>query len=497
MFRKTLGGAVALLLVAGGVALAAPAANATGNHTPPVCVPSDAIPAWTEDVPDIEHPAVYETVVVTPATEGTPAIWANFSPNDEHATFIGPPTYPTDERGTWHDHGTLPPGQAGEDGVYANGNPDKGGNWFYRQAAVEGTPEVTEERLVTEAWTEVTPDIEHPEVPAVTCPPDEEEPPVTAEQCPSVATGPHSTNLNPNGWTFAETRATGHNEYVEGGLNVYTEGSTSTDKAAGYIGATFDLADAGLGFGINMVNVSGGVPGLQMLVDLDNDGDNEGFLVHEPVYGADTLWLSANWGGADLSGAPTAVNGGGTGKGGHINAWLAEYPSAKVSAIGYSLGSGVLGNVTITSIVVGCTSYTFDKEEVIVVPEKPADIVTVDEDEVTDCEADTVTTTVTTTTIGHVLVDNVWVEAEPVVTVTSSERPADDVECPVPPVEEPEEPVTPEKPEEPAPAAQPPLAATGLGFDMTPITLLGGGVALAGALALAIAALVRRFTAQD
>jgi len=96
----------------------------------------------------VHHPAVGEPrIEVTnpdyvPAVPGTDAIWANFSPDDQQATFIGPPTYPTDARGTWHDHGQLSPGQAGPDGVYANGNPDKGGNWFYRQAAVPGTPAV-------------------------------------------------------------------------------------------------------------------------------------------------------------------------------------------------------------------------------------------------------------------------------------------------------------------------------------------------------------------
>jgi len=495
--RKVISGAIAALLVAGGVALAAPAANATGGTEQ--CVPSEAIPAWTEVTPDIEHPAVYETVEVTPAVEGSPAIWANFSPNDQHATFVGPPTYPTDERGTWHDHGTLPPGQAGEDGVYANGNPDKGGNWFYRQAAVEAQPAVTEERLVTEAYTEDVPDIEHPAVPAVTC---EEPPPaVTAEQCYSVAVGPHSTNLDPNGWTFTETRATGHNDYVEGGLHVYTEGATSTDKAAGYIGASFDLADAGLGFGLTLTNASGGTPGLQMLVDLDADGDAEGFLVHEPVYGADTLWLSANWGGADLSGAPTAVNGGGTGNGGHINDWLAEFPDASVSAIGYSLGSGVKGDVTITSIVVGCTSYTFDHEEPVVMPEEPEPVVTVEEVETVDCEAGTVTTTTTTTTQGWVYDEatNSWVAAEPVEEVTSSERPATAEECPVvvTPTPEPEEPVvTPEPDVTPAPVAARTttdgLAQTGFDGFGTLWALTGGALALAVGALLTVLGLRRR-----
>jgi len=125
----------------------------------PPCVPSDA---WTET---IEHPAVTheETVVVQEAVD---AVWANFQPNDNHAPFVGPPSYPSDPRGSWNVHNQIPGGHEGPDGVYSKGNPAKGGNWFYRQAAVE---EVTETIVVVdeEAWTET---IEHP---AVVC---EEEP---------------------------------------------------------------------------------------------------------------------------------------------------------------------------------------------------------------------------------------------------------------------------------------------------------------------------------
>lgn len=69
------------------------------------------------------------------ATKGTPGVWENFSPNDDKGPFDGPPDYPYDKRGTWNAHGELPPGQAGPDGVYQNGNGN--GSWFYREA---GTP---------------------------------------------------------------------------------------------------------------------------------------------------------------------------------------------------------------------------------------------------------------------------------------------------------------------------------------------------------------------
>lgn len=323
-------------------------------------------------------------------------------------------------------------------------------------------------------------------------------PPPTLQQCVEIADGGVSTNLVANGWDFSETRATGHNDYVDGGLHVYTEGATSTDKAAGYRAASFPLADAGLGFSINATDASGGFPGLQMAVDLDNDGDLEGYLVHEPVYGTDTLWLSANWGGADLTGAPTSINGGGTGKGGHANDWLAAYPDAQVHAIGYSLGSGVKGDLVITSIVVGCTSYTFDHVEPAAEPE-PA--VETREESVTDCEAGTLTTTTYTRETGEATFDPAtntwtrgefgeWTAGEPVVRDATAE------ECPVtPPTEEPtpEEPTPSEEPT-PAPSATPvPLAQGDGDGDVLAVTGADGSATVGwltgGALAIALGAL--------
>lgn len=138
---------VGLLLVIASLGLiSAQVASATEGGDEP-CVPSDA---WTETIHHdavthvvhhdavthvVHHDAVTHTVHVIDV-EAVPAVWANFSPNNIHETFIGPALWPTDPRGTWNIHDQLPPGQEGPDGVYANGNPDKGGNWFYRHAAV-------------------------------------------------------------------------------------------------------------------------------------------------------------------------------------------------------------------------------------------------------------------------------------------------------------------------------------------------------------------------
>jgi hypothetical protein len=154
---------MATLVLVTAIVFGAVLATASAD-TPEPCVPSEA---WTEIV---EHPAVtHDEVIVVVDEPGysetvtLPGIWWNFSPNNNHEPFDGPPTWPTDERGTWHDHGQLPPGQAGPDGVYQQGQGN--GSWFYRaqgKSYIIDYPPVTHEETITvvdeEAWTET---IEH------------------------------------------------------------------------------------------------------------------------------------------------------------------------------------------------------------------------------------------------------------------------------------------------------------------------------------------------
>jgi len=151
--------AVGALLAAGLVAGIATSASADEG-----CTPKDAVPAYTEVVPDINHPAEYETVVTTPAVEASTKWWA-FAPN-EKGKFDGTPVFPDDPNGTWEGPKTEGGPQQDKEGVYQNGNGN--GDWFYRENT-EAQDAVTEQRLVKDAWVEVVPDIEHPAIPAVTC----------------------------------------------------------------------------------------------------------------------------------------------------------------------------------------------------------------------------------------------------------------------------------------------------------------------------------------
>lgn len=64
-------------------------------------------------------------------------VWQNFSPNKDQGTFEGPPSWPSDPRGTWqHQNKDIPGGHQGPDGVYQKGQGN--GSWFYRNAGEWG-----------------------------------------------------------------------------------------------------------------------------------------------------------------------------------------------------------------------------------------------------------------------------------------------------------------------------------------------------------------------
>jgi hypothetical protein len=165
-------------------------------------------------------------------------------------------------------------------------------------------------------------------------------------------------------WNTSDTRATGHYQVTADGLHIYTEGATSTDKVAAYYSTSFALANAGtktVGDSLDYAATFGTAPGLQQVVDFNNDGTPDGILVGETVYGGTDWWLNNS---GTLPGSPTlpaAMTTGGSGSARHgtLNDWLALYPAARVLAVGFSLGSGVYGDGYVNRITLGCVDYTF------------------------------------------------------------------------------------------------------------------------------------------
>ncbi len=86
--------------------------------------------------------AWHEQVLVTRAVPAVPGKWTNFRPNDIHAPFDGPPSYPLDPRGSWSDPKIEGGPQEDASGVYQNGNGH--GSWFYRSKGTPAIPAVYE-----------------------------------------------------------------------------------------------------------------------------------------------------------------------------------------------------------------------------------------------------------------------------------------------------------------------------------------------------------------
>lgn len=187
----------------------------------------------------------------------------------------------------------------------------------------------------------------------------------------AVAPAAHATTtvvVPANKVDTSDTRPTGHNDFSTAGVHVWTEGATSTDKAAGYFDSGVTLAAAGEP---SMTwTATAGVaqtlrPGLQLVVDFDGNGSADGILVGEPTYAdgstlyGNNWWLSNSASQFVKDAAPSHAGGYGSDNNGTLDQWRADFPSAKIISAGWSLGSGVKGDGTISAITVGSTVYKF------------------------------------------------------------------------------------------------------------------------------------------
>lgn len=166
--------------------------------------------------------------------------------------------------------------------------------------------------------------------------------------------------------SYDDQRATGHTSFQADGLHIWTEGATSTDKVAWYHAVSYSLSAVGTP-SMNYSSTFGLQPGLQLVMDFNNDGTADGILVGETVYG-DNWWLSNSAAQFAKDGAPH--NGGGNGSQwyGTLNEWLAAFPNAKVTAVGFSLGSGVHADGILKSLTFGCHTWNFGLKPVTATP---------------------------------------------------------------------------------------------------------------------------------
>jgi len=242
------------------------------------------------------------------------------------------------------------------------------GDYFFEAVADEGyelVPNVID-GVETNLWEVIVPastDVE--------C----QTPPPTNQVCEVVTAGPVSTDLN-DLWADVDTRSAGHHEYVDGALRVYTDDSSPQAKVSEGLAVSFPLYQTGA-LAVNATPNPGNSypngPGLNLFVDFDHDGDVDGTLVYENVYGQD-LWLTGGSAQFVKDAAPVVGGGNGSQWHGTIDQWLTAFPEAQVSGIAYALGSGVHGDWNLVSITVNCTTYTFDVVDLPVIPEPEVEV---------------------------------------------------------------------------------------------------------------------------
>jgi len=111
---------------------------------------------------------------------------------------------------------------------------------------------------------------------------------------------------------------------------------------------------------VDYTNTAGIKPGYQMAFDKDGDGGFDGFLVGEPdAYGM-KWWDSYSF----LTPKDASLAGCGYKICATLDDISAAYPQAKISAIGFSLGSGVKGDGVLSSLTFLDTTYTFGLDPV-------------------------------------------------------------------------------------------------------------------------------------
>ena len=165
----------------------------------------------------------------------------------------------------------------------------------------------------------------------------------------------------------SQTRTAGHNDFVADGVRVYTDDNSSLAKAAGYFAVNQALASAGepsMDADPNDLTTTL-LPGLQLVTDFDGNGSPDGILVGEPTYANGSQLYGDNWWLTNSSqqfvkdGAPSHGGGFGSDNNGTLAQWRVAFPDAQIKLFGWSLGSGVKGDVTIHSMDLGSNTYKF------------------------------------------------------------------------------------------------------------------------------------------
>jgi hypothetical protein len=178
------------------------------------------------------------------------------------------------------------------------------------------------------------------------------------------------TPNNLQGFVFAvadggDTRSMGRYAFLpQGGLAIstldYASPGSGQNKVAGYryfaSSARPKLAAIGEP-SMTYTTDYGPAAGQQIVIDKDGDGDWDGILVGESVYGND--WWSSSTSLANDPASPLCPSGCGSTTSGTLGEWRAAFPDARVLGHGFSLGSGVFASGVVESLTFNGDTFTF------------------------------------------------------------------------------------------------------------------------------------------
>ena len=159
---------------------------------------------------------------------------------------------------------------------------------------------------------------------------------------------------------LSDTRATGHYEVQGTGLHIWTESNTSTDKVAEYVDTSTPLAGIGEP-SAELHDQLGDHParlparrGLRRQRQRRRHPGRRAHGLRQRLVGQQRL-RAVRQGRCPLTHRRLRHRT----NHGTLDQWRTAFPGAVVKAFGFSLGSGVLGDGMINSIVFNGTTYTF------------------------------------------------------------------------------------------------------------------------------------------
>jgi hypothetical protein len=166
---------------------------------------------------------------------------------------------------------------------------------------------------------------------------------------------------------LSDVRSAGHYEFLAEGIHVKTDDATSNAKVALYFPVSGTLPTTGSLEWFGTTNQ----PGAQIVFDKDQTtGNNNDFntLVGEQANSTNPAgqpltdwWYTGGTAKAATNGITCPSTSGGSGSDCHgtLAQWAAAVPTARVTAGGFSLGSGIQGDGVLRSITLGQTTYVF------------------------------------------------------------------------------------------------------------------------------------------